>query len=133
MGLKAQMVGRHTYSRDGGIDIIFTPPTNFPFPFLGAVQVKHHRDPANNVGPEPLRELMGVLAAQRFFAAGLIVTNTTFTPDARDFAKSTATLLRLRDFNDLMRWVQDNFTDDAEWREMPRSIQLCEGVVIDLV
>jgi hypothetical protein len=132
MGLCPQRVGRSTYRKDGGIDIIFTPPKSFPFPFLGAVQVKHHRDPGTKVGPEPVRDLMGVISAHRFFAAGMVVTNTTFTPDAKDFATRCQGLLRLRDFRDLMRWIADNFTDDAEWRELPSRIQLCNGVFVDL-
>jgi Restriction endonuclease len=131
MGLDAQPVGK-TFRKDGGIDIIFTPPRTFPFPFLGAVQAKHHRDPRYKVGPRPVRELEGVLAANRHFAAGMIVTNTTFTPDAKDFAKRSPSSLRLRDFQDLRRWIADNFTDDAEWREIPNRIQLCDGISIDL-
>jgi hypothetical protein len=132
MGLDAQQVGG-TYRRDGGIDIIFTPAKNYPFPFLGAVQVKHRRDPQSKVGPEPLRELYGVMAAQRFIAAGMVVTNTSFTPDAKDFATLCQPILRLRDFKDLMRWIAENFTDEAEWREMPKKIELCRGVSIDLM
>lgn len=131
MGLDAQPVGK-TFRKDGGIDIIFTPPRTFPFPFLGAVQAKHHRDPRYKVGPRPVRELEGVLAANRHFAAGMIVTNTAFTPDAKDFAVHSPSNLRLRDFEDLRRWIVDNFTDDAEWREIPNRIQLCEGISIDL-
>lgn len=133
MGLHARPVGGGTYRRDGGIDIIFTPPRTFTFPFIGAVQVKHRRDPSNKVGPEPLRELMGVMATHRFFSAGMIVTNTSFTPDAKDFASRSQSLLRLRDFHDLMRWVADNFLDDAEWRELPTRVQLCEGIWVDLI
>lgn len=132
MGLHAQTVGGGTYRRDGGIDIIFTPPKTFPFPFLGAVQVKHHRNPHSKVGPEALRELLGVISANQYFAAGMIVTNTTFTPDARDFATRARSVLRLRDFQDLMRWVTDNFTDDANWREIPDRIQLCDGITVSL-
>jgi len=125
-------VGGGAYRRDGGIDIIFTPRKSFPFPFVGAVQVKHRRDPHSKLGPETLRELMGVMATHRLFAAGMVVTNTTFTPDAKDFASRSQSMLRLRDFHDLMRWVADNFTDDAEWREMPKRIELCEGIIVDL-
>ena len=132
MGLHAKPVGGGIYRRDGGIDIIFTPPRTFPFPFIGAVQVKHRRHPSRSVGPQPVRELAGVLAAHRFFAAGIIVTNTSFTPDAMDFASRCQPLLRLRGFHDLMRWVADNFVDDAEWRELPTRVQLCEGISIDL-
>jgi hypothetical protein len=131
MGLDAQPVGK-TFRKDGGIDIIFTPPRTFPFPFLGAVQAKHHRDPRYKVGPGPVRELEGVLAANRHFASGMIVTNTTFTPGAKDFANRSPSSLRLRDFQDLRRWIADNFTDDAEWREIPNRIQLCDGISIDL-
>jgi hypothetical protein len=97
------------------------------------VQVKHRRDPSSKVGPEPLRELMGVMATHRFFSAGMIVTNTSFTPDAKHFASRSQSLLRLRDFNDLMRWVADNFLDEAEWRELPTRVQLCEGIWVDLI
>jgi hypothetical protein len=38
MGLDVRQVGGGTYRRDGGIDIIFTPPKAYPFPFLGAVK-----------------------------------------------------------------------------------------------
>jgi hypothetical protein len=132
MGMEARPVGGGTYRRDGGVDIIFTPQRSFAFPFIGAVQVKHRQDPSRRIGPEPLRELMGVMAAQRLFSAGMIVTNTTFTPDAKDFAARAGATLRLRDFHDLMRWVADDFLDDAEWREMPSRIELCDGVWIDL-
>jgi transcriptional regulator with XRE-family HTH domain len=133
MGLKAYPVGGGTFRRDGGIDIIFTPAKPYPFPFLGAVQVKHRRDPHYKLGPDPLRELLGVMAAHRLFSAGMIVTNTSFTPDAKDFAMLCQPILRLRDFKDLTRWVAENFADDAEWREMPKRIQLCEGVSVDLI
>jgi hypothetical protein len=33
---------------------------------------------------------------------------------------------------DLKRWIDSNFTDEAEWREMPTAIELCPGVTIDL-
>jgi restriction endonuclease Mrr len=132
MGFEAHQVGGGTFRKDGGIDIIFTPTKTYPFPFLGAVQVKHRRDPYSKVGPQPLRELLGAMAVRRVFAAGMIVTNTTFTPDAKDLATRCQPILRLRDFQDLMRWVAENFTDDAEWREIPRRIDLCDGISIDL-
>lgn len=132
MGLIVAQVGGGTFRRDGGIDIIFTPPRSFPMPFLGAVQVKHRRDPNSKIGPGPLRELMGVLSAQKIFSAGMIVTNTSFSPDARNFAARIGAQLRLRDFQDLMRWVAGNFVDDAEWREMPRVVEVCPGISVEL-
>jgi hypothetical protein len=131
MGLRAHPVGP-TNRRDGGIDIIFTPQGNFPFPFVGAVQVKHRRDPKSKIGPEPVRELMGVVATNRHFAAGMVVTNTSFTIDALEFAAKSPAILRLRGFEDMKRWVANNFTDDAEWREIPKRIELCKGVFVNL-
>jgi hypothetical protein len=131
MGFAVYPVG-HTYTKDGGIDIIFTPPKSYPFPFLGAAQVKHHRNIDRKVGPAPVRELAGVMAAKGLFSAGLIITNTSFTPDAKAFAEESREILKLRDFDDLMRWVRNNFTDDAEWREIPKRIKLCDGVYVDI-
>jgi hypothetical protein len=34
--------------------------------------------------------------------------------------------------SDLKRWIASNFTDEAEWREMPVVLELSPGVTIDL-
>lgn len=127
MGLEATRVG-HTFQRDGGIDIVFWPKENFPIPFLGAVQVKHHRSPKRRTGPKAVREMAGVLC--RPFNVGIIVTNTSFTPSARWAAQNERGLIRLRDMFDLRRWLLNVFTDEAEWRELPSEIKLCPGVVV---
>ena len=77
MGLGVKRVGASN-ARDGGIDILAWPEQNAAFPFLLAVQVKHRRQRAS-LGPGPIRELRGVLTSHPI-DAGLIVTNTTFTP-----------------------------------------------------
>ncbi len=42
MGFGVQLVG-NVYAKDGGVDIIASPdPRVMPFPFLLAVQAKHH-------------------------------------------------------------------------------------------
>ena len=63
---------------------------------------------------------------------GLLVTNTEFTRDARWLAErdSNAAFLRLRDFEDLKRWIQNDFTSQRDWREIPSRVQLAPGVVI---
>jgi len=43
-----------------------------------------------------------------------------------------AKLLRLRGFDDIRRWLAGNFTDDAEWREMPDSIEVARGVIVPI-
>jgi hypothetical protein len=130
MGMEAKRVG-HSRAKDGGVDIVFWPGTSTPVPYLGAVQVKHTRSPVKKIGPEVVRGLSGVLHNQPFHI-GMIVTNTSFTPDAQWFAQQQRSLIRLRDMRDLTRWIASEFTDEAEWREMPHKMELCPGVTIDL-
>jgi len=125
MGLEPQRVGA-TNRRDGGVDVVFWPRYG-SFPFLGAAQMKHHRNPHAKQGPSVVRDFAGTIAGHSF-NAGLLITNTSFSPDAKWFAKHHAKLLRLRDFSDIKRWLVCNFSDEAEWREIPSSIELCPGV-----
>jgi hypothetical protein len=128
MGLIVERVGGHSFRKDGGIDIVAWP-ASFVFPFLLAVQVKHHRVSSQQVGPAPVRELLG--AIQNYpFSLGLLVTNTTFTPDATWFASKRSGLLRLRDTTDLKRWLNNDFGAEDEWREVPTEIEICPGTRI---
>jgi hypothetical protein len=128
MGFEPRRVGAIN-KKDGGVDILFWPRLHGAFPFLGAAQIKHHRDPNTREGPKAVREFAGTVAGHPF-NVGLLVTNTSFSPDAEWFAREHAKLLRLRSFNDIRRWLLNNFSDEAEWREIPKSIELCPGVVI---
>jgi hypothetical protein len=129
MGFEPKRVGRYN-QRDGGIDVLFWPKVCRNFPFLGAAQVKHH-NPCRNVSPPSVREFAAVIASHPI-NAGLIVTNTTFTADARWFARERAKLLRLRDFEDIKRWIENDFGSEHEWREIPASIELAPGLVVEL-
>lgn len=128
MGLEPHLVGP-TNRKDGGVDIVFWPRVNCAFPFLGAAQVKHHADPKTKEGPATVREFAGVIAGHPF-NVGLLVTNTSFSPDAEWFAREHARLIRLRDIADIRRWLLNNFSDEAEWREIPEAIELCPGVIL---
>lgn len=130
MGFEPKQVGA-TNRKDGGVDIVFWPRAAATFPFLGAAQVKHHRDPSQSEGSRTVREFAGVLSSHPF-NAGIIVTNTSFSPDAKWFAREHARLIRLRDFDDIRRWIAGTFGDEAEWREIPESIELCPGIVIKI-
>ncbi len=115
----------HTYQRDGGVDL-FAVPNAGELPGVVAVQVKHsHRN--KRVGPAVIREFAGVVTTTGL-NAGLIVTNTDFTPDARWFARQTGSLIRLRNFADLRRWLEDQFGGDDVYDELPSFIQLGEGL-----
>lgn len=128
MGFEPQRTGL-TNRKDGGIDIVFWPRRPSPFPFLGAAQIKHHRSPSNSEGPATVREFAGAIASLPINMA-LLVTNTSFSPDAQWFARERAKLVRLREFEDVRRWLAGNFDDDAEWREIPAVLELCPGVVV---
>jgi len=100
-------------------------------PCLMAVQVKHTSLSNRRVGPQPVRDLLGVVQTHGF-NVGLLVTNTTFTPDARWVADQRPMLLRLRDIEDLLRWLRDKCLQKQEWRDLPREIELCPGITIEL-
>lgn len=116
---------------DGGVDLIATPKQRGVGSYLLATQVKHHRTGR----PTTRAEVDRLLAwKDSFFRLGLMVTNTRFTQPARWIAEqpSHRNFMRLRDFGDLKRWICDNFTDEADWSELPETIQLAPGVVIKI-
>ena len=128
MGLEPRRVGG-TFEGDGGIDVVFWPRTPTPFPFLGAAQVKHHRGAHRTEGPDTVREFAGSISG-RPFSAGIVVTNTSFSAGAEWFARQHGGLIRLRGFDDICRWLANNFSSEEEWRELPSAIELAPGVVV---
>ena len=129
-GLEVQLVG-NINRKDGGIDLIAYPKCG-AFPFVMGVQVKHHRkNIKTKVGD--IRDLHGAINSHNSpFHMGMLVTNTTFTPDAVWFANENKKLLRLRDTTDLGRWLQDDFVNENEWREIPELVTLAPGVEIEI-
>lgn len=126
MGFSVKQVG-HTFQQDGGIDIIAWKEDT-PFPFLLAVQAKHHRSPEYKTTPREVREMKGTLRPP--FAGGVIVTNTTFTPSAKWFAEQEPVLVTLRDITHIRRWLINDFLGEEEHREMPSKIEVCPGITI---
>jgi transcriptional regulator with XRE-family HTH domain len=130
VGFDVTLTGRTT-RKDGGIDLIAVPKVRTVGSFLLAGQVKHHSD----VGKVSRGEVDRLLAWKDSpFRVGLLVTNTTFTSDARWVAElpSNRHFLRLRDFDDLKRWIEDNFSSTEDWHEIPDEIELAPGVVISV-
>lgn len=124
MGFEVRRVG-HTFASDGGVDIVSWPKRS-DFPYLMAVQVKHSRRPSGRIGPGPVKDLLAVLQTSPF-DAGVLITNTSFTPDAKWFARHGSRIVRLRDLEDLRRWIAGNFlTEDL--RDLPGEIELAPGV-----
>lgn len=131
LGLQAQMVG-DVYRKDGGVDIIAYPKVA-TVPFLLAVQAKHHRTNRKTAVGD-VRDFHGVLSSSGSpFHIGMIVTNTTFTSDAKWFADYNKKMLRLRDLNDMQRWLREDFVNEHEWREIPNEIELAPGIIIPVV
>jgi hypothetical protein len=40
--------------------------------------------------------------------------------------------LRLRDFGELRRWLEEQHKSPEDWREIPNRIELAPGIVIDV-
>ena len=128
MGYDVTLAGATTL-KDGGIDFVAVPKVRTAGSFLLAGQVKHHRTGHKTGRPAVDRLLAWKDSA---FRLGLLVTNTEFTKDALWVARLERhrPFLRLRDFDDLKRWIQDDFTSDHDWREIPDEIHLAPGIVI---
>lgn len=106
MGYDVDRVGT-ARTPDTGIDLIFRPKTGIPI--LGAVQVKHHAASDRKTGREIIDRMRGVLS-ENAFNMGMVVTNTTFTKDAK-WSAETGHMLRLRDGQDVLRWMRNDFGD----------------------
>lgn len=114
--------------RDGGIDIIFW--TRGILPMLGAVQVKHHRSPETKTGPAEVRELGGAMQGHHF-NIGLIITNTSFTEDAKHQIDKGSFPIQLRDGEALRKWVADDFEFERVNFET-RTIEFTKGFPIQV-
>lgn len=115
--------------RDGGIDIVFC--TKGPHPVVGAAQVKHRRTPRGKTGPSEIRDFATALNSYPF-TAGFVVTNTTFTPDAKWAAMNHSHFMKLRDGEDMKLWIQDKFVDQERWKPVPQKIELAPGIFIEI-
>ena len=69
-------------SRDGGIDVVAVRDMTAGREKL-AIQCKHQKSP---VGRPELQKLLGAITAEPSFSAGVLVTSSTFSADARAFA-----------------------------------------------
>jgi transcriptional regulator with XRE-family HTH domain len=130
MGYDVTLAGP-TNHKDGGIDLIAVPKLRTLGTFLLAGQIKHHSQSAKT-GREAVDRLLAWKDSP--FRLGMLVTNTEFTRDARWVAEleQHRAFLRLRDFEDLKRWIQNDFTSDREWREIPAQVEVAPGVIISI-
>jgi predicted Mrr-cat superfamily restriction endonuclease len=130
MGYNVTLTGA-TNRKDGGIDLIAVPKTANLGSIVIAGQMKHHRDD-HKTGREAVDRLLSW--KDSYFGVGLLVTNTSFTRDAVWAAQQERNqhFLRLRDFTDLKRWLQDQYGTEEDWREIPDRIELAPGVFVEI-
>ena len=130
MGYNVTLTGA-TNRKDGGIDLIAVPKLAALGSYVIAGQVKHHRGD-QTTGVDAVDRLLAW--KDSVFRAGLLVTNTSFTKDAvwKAHKDGNAHFLRLRDFTDLKRWLQDQYGSDEDWREIPDRIELAPGIVVEI-
>ena len=126
MGYHVKMVGE-TNQKDGGIDLIAWPRHGLPH--LVAVQAKHHSvQRKTSVGD--VRDFCGALHAHPAFSFGLLVTNTSFTADAEEYASRVKSKIRLRAGGEVCRWLNNDVAGEADW--LPDEIDLALGVTTPL-
>lgn len=90
-------------TRDGGCDIIATHNIG-GLPYMVLIECKKYNE-KNKVGVSLVRSLLGVQTDQRANKA-VLVTSSTFTKDARDFAARQQQLITLLDYDDLLRMMK---------------------------
>jgi transcriptional regulator with XRE-family HTH domain len=131
MGYSVTLTGA-TNRKDGGIDLIAVPKSANLGSLVIAGQVKHHEGD-QKTGREAVDRILA-WKDSRYFGVGLLATNTAFTKDAIWTAQQerNARFLRLRDFSDLKRWLQDQWGTEDDWREIPNKVELAPGVVIEI-
>jgi len=130
MGYNVSLTGP-TSRKDGGIDIVAVPKAPNIGSIVLAAQVKHHRE-NRKTGRDAVDRLLAWKDTD--IGIGMLVTNTAFTKDALWAAAQARNkyFLRLRDFTDLQRWLQDQYGSPEDWREIPDKIELAPGVVIEI-
>jgi HJR/Mrr/RecB family endonuclease len=67
-----------------------------------AIQCKHQAD---KVGRDLLQKLLGVVAADPIYSAGIVVTSSEFSPEAKQFARQNGRL-KLIDKSELARLLK---------------------------
>jgi hypothetical protein len=90
-------------TRDGGKDIYAAQHNAFGR-FLYIVECKRYA-PDNHVGVGVLRQLYGVVEAERV-NAGIIATTSFFSSDAKEFQQTVPLRIKLRDYLGIQEWLK---------------------------
>lgn len=111
--LVAEVFARRGYNveitqatRDGGCDIIATKNID-GLPYMILIECKRY-DRRNHVGVQLVRSLLGVQTDRKANKA-VLVTSSSFTKNAKDFAERQQHLISLVDFDDLMQMIEQKY------------------------
>jgi restriction system protein len=102
MGFEVELTKQ---TRDGGKDILAYMNTGIGR-FLCLVEAKKYRQD-RTVGVELVRTLYGTLCDYHANSA-MLVTTSSFSEDARAFQKRHEYQLSLRDYGNILEWIQDH-------------------------
>ena len=91
-------------THDGGKDI-FVAQNNTLGNFLYYIECKQFT-PTNHVGVKFVRELYGTISADRA-TAGLLVTTSYFSKEAKDFVENVQNQLSLKGYLELKKWIRE--------------------------
>jgi hypothetical protein len=112
--LIAELLDRRGYeveltpeTRDGGYDIL-ARRTDDLAEVMFLVECKRYAE-KQHVGVGLVRNLYGTVQQSRA-TGGILVTTSSFTPDAQSFQHAVAHQLQLHDYADLSRWLQGSQT-----------------------
>jgi len=100
-GFQVQLTNQ---TRDGGKDIIASLNSELGELLILVEAKKYHPD--RPIGVELVRNLYGVICDAQA-NSGVLITTSYFTRDAHEFRNRHNYQLQLRDFKDLVRWIQD--------------------------
>ncbi len=101
-----------TNRKDGGIDIIAWKKDIVTV--ILAIQVKFKEDWSKKVTAGEVRDFKGALAINDYFTAGMVVTNTDFTEDARWIEEKLNSKIELKNYDDIKNWMNENFVSRKE-------------------
>ncbi len=91
-------------SRDGGVDIFAARKDGLSGGILHVIECKRY-EPSNKVGIGIVQRLLGVVDHHRA-SKGLVVTTSSFSSDAVQFAAQSKFRLGLNDYTDLTKWIR---------------------------
>jgi restriction system protein len=92
-------------SKDGGKDVYAGKQNDIGVTCFYIVECKQ-RAPDNKIGVHILRDLYGVVEAERA-TAGILATTSFFTTGAKEFQKQVEFRIGLRDFGGIQSWLDE--------------------------